>query len=138
VRELRDKLARKAYAPEQVAALIDDLSSIGLLDDAKYAQLWVDSRTALKPMGGSRLRAELARKGVARELIDRALSDSREDRDEDGAALELARKKLRALHSLDPDSARRRLAGFLGRRGYSGGVIAKVLKQLMNIRTLEE
>jgi regulatory protein len=138
VRELRAKLARKGFPPEQCDALVGDLSEIGLLDDAKYAQLWVESRAVFKPMGASRLRAELARKGIARELIDQALSDSREDRDEDGAALELARKKLRTMRSLEPDAARRRLAGFLGRRGFPGGVIAKVLKQLMNVRTLEE
>jgi regulatory protein len=138
VRELRDKLARKGYPQKQAAMLIDDLLAIGLLDDAKYAQLWIESRAVFKPMGASRLRAELARKGITRELIDQALSDSREDRDEDGAALELARKKLRTMRSLEPDAARRRLAGFLGRRGYPGGVIAKVLKQLMNVRTVED
>ena len=138
VRELRDKLARRGYPPEQCESLIADLSAVSLLDDAKYAQLWVESRTALRPMGASRLRAELMRKGISRELIDSALADSREERDEDGAALELARKKLRSMRSLTPDAARRRLAGFLGRRGYPGGVIAKVLKQLMNVRTVED
>jgi len=125
VREIIDRLARKGYDLQAVDSVVADLAELGLLDDAKFAKLWIESRTALRPMGASRLRAELARKGVARGLIDQALADSSKDRDEEVAAMELASRKLRSLRSLDPAVARRRLAGFLSRRGFSA-----VLKEM--------
>ena len=130
VRELRDKLARRGHAPEAIAALLADLSASGLLDDARFARMWIESRAALKPMGQARLRAELAAKGVDRELVDAALSALRDGLDEPAAALQLAQRKARAFQGLGREARERRIAGFLGRRGYSGGVISATLKKL--------
>lgn len=130
VRELRDKLARRGHSAEAVAALVADLSAAGLLDDARFARMWIEGRAALKPMGQARLRAELAAKGVARELIDEALAGLREELDEPAAALKLAQRKARAWRELATEARERRIAGFLGRRGYSGGVISATLKKL--------
>lgn len=130
VRELRDKLARKGHAPEAVAALVADLSAAGLLDDARFARMWIEGRAALKPMGQARLRAELAAKGVDRELVDEALAGLRDELDEPAAALRLARRKARAFQALGREARERRIAGFLGRRGYSGSVVSATLKKL--------
>ncbi|MCU0606877.1 MAG: recombination regulator RecX [Candidatus Edwardsbacteria bacterium] len=130
VRELRDKLARRGHAPGAVAALLADLSAIGLLDDARFAKMWIEGRAALKPMGQARLRAELSAKGVDRGLVDEALAGLRDELDEPAAALKLAQRKARAWRDLAPEARERRISGFLGRRGYSGGVISATLKKL--------
>jgi regulatory protein len=63
---------------------------------------------------------ELARKGVARSVAGEAISDVFEEEAVDQRAIveEAARKKLRSLSGLDPAVQRRRLYGFLARRGY--------------------
>ena len=51
--------------------------------------------------------------------------------DEEGAARAVAEKRLRSLRNLDGDVARRRMYAYLARRGYTGDVIARVLKELL-------
>ncbi|MDI6739391.1 MAG: regulatory protein RecX [Candidatus Edwardsbacteria bacterium] len=133
-RELKDKLLRKGFAPDQIAPVIDDLLSLGLLDDAKYAKLWVEGRISNKPMGAARLRAELAAKGVDREIIDAVLAQYKPEINEVDAALDLAQRKIRLLKGLDPITARRRLAGFLARRGYSPAVVSGTIKAILKTR----
>jgi regulatory protein len=127
---MRDRLARKGYQRPENEAVISDLSELGLLDDRKFASQWIESRMALRPMGQARLRAELAAKGVDREIVESTLAEYGNDLDEKGAALALARKKLGSLRGLEPEAARRRLAGFLGRRGFAASTVSRVLKEM--------
>lgn len=129
VREMRDRLGRKGYDRAEIEAAIAELCQAGLLDDRKFAAQWVESRLALKPMGFSRLRAELLAKGVDRQTVDSSLSKYRGELDEKEAALSLARKKLRSLRGLEPEVVRRRLAGFLERRGFEPQIVGEVLKK---------
>lgn len=130
VREMRDRLQRKGYEKPEIEATVADLAELELLDDRKFAGQWVESRMALRPMGQARLRAELTAKGVDRGIIDAILSKYGSEFDEKSSALALARKKLRALKGLEPEVARRRLAGFLSRRGFTAGTVSLVLKEM--------
>jgi regulatory protein len=51
--------------------------------------------------------------------------------DEAGAALELARSKLRSYAGLEPAVVRRRLGGYLARRGYGFDVVRPVLDRVL-------
>ncbi len=127
-RELADRLRRRGLPAEVVAAVITDLEHAGLVDDHRFADAWVRSRTALQPSGRVRLRYELARKGVAREVIDRTLRERLSEQDEDALAQDVARSRLRRYRGLSREVAARRLAGLLERRGFSTSVIARVLR----------
>jgi regulatory protein len=127
---MRDRLQRKGHGKTEIEATIFELSNLGLLDDRNFATQWVESRMALRPMGPIRLRSELLAKGVERGIIEATLSKYSNELDDKEAALSLAQKKLRSLRGLAPEVARRRLAGFLGRRGFAAGAIAEALKIL--------
>lgn len=88
-------------------------------------------------MGVIRLRQELFAKGIDRETVDQAISDYKNNADEFPAALDLARRKIRLLSKLEPEAAKRRLAGFLARRGYEVSIVSKVLKELLKENILE-
>ncbi len=130
VRELTDRLKRKGFESQAVNTVIADLSELGLLDDAKFARDWAESRMTFRPMGPDRLRAELLAKGVERETIDTILSIYSDEKRAKDAALSLAHKKMKTLRGLEPQIARRRLAGFLGRRGFAPPIIADVLRMM--------
>ena len=80
---------------------------------------------ARQPRGRRRLKDELRQKGVDREVVEQALEEA--ELDEYPAALELARKRLPSLRGDEPLAQRRRLAGFLQRRGYGWDVVGRVL-----------
>ncbi len=118
VKDVRDKLKVKGVTPADIDLVIDDLLSLGLLDDEKFARDWIENRQHFRPTGVVRLRQELFAKGIDREIVDQAIREYKSTADEFPAALDLARRKMKLYRKLDANTAKRRLAGFLARRGY--------------------
>ena len=79
-KELRDKLVQKGEAAENAEAAVDWLQSRGFLDDERYAGMVV-RHYAGKGYGTGRIRQELQRRGVARELWDEAMKELPEQED---------------------------------------------------------
>ena len=124
-RELRVRYA-KTGLPEQVQdAAIERLKSGGLVNDAAFAELWIENRMEFRPRGAWALRSELSSKGVARETIEDALQDF----DEEEAAIRAADKGARRYKHLSPDLFRRRLSAYLSRRGFAYTVITPLIAQ---------
>jgi regulatory protein len=133
VTELRRLLIKKGEPPEDVDAAIERLRTTGLLDDANFAR----QLTRSKALGGGhsrrRIQQELAKRGVARDVSDEAIEEVFEEEgiDEAAAIERVARKKLRLLGGLDLATQKRRLFGFLARRGYDSDAIARVLRVVL-------
>ena len=124
--ELAEKLAAK-LVPEGVAQqVLAEFESVGYVDDAKFARVYVRSRLAGRAMSRQRLRLELRQKGVDAALISAALERVDPEAELEGA-IELAEKKLRAS-SGDPLAAKRRAYGMLARRGFSSEQCSKALR----------
>jgi regulatory protein len=113
--ELRDSLGRRGYASEVISSVQEELVAEGLLNDARYARLFADDRRRLDQWGSERIGADLARRGVDRELIDAALADVGRD-DEMGSALDLLARRF--PDTLEGDKERDRAWRLLVRRGY--------------------
>lgn len=125
VEELRQKLLARSVAPDEVEAVLSKLQQNHLTDDQAFAQAWVRSRDRSRPRAAYLLKQELARKGVDAGLISQAL-ESRELTDV-AAAKHLVSKQLSRLQGLDREVQRRRIAGYLQRRGFSYDIVAEVL-----------
>ena len=116
--------------PEAAQQVLDRLEAVGLVDDERLARDWVESRQARRHLSRSALRRELQAKGVDRDDIEAALEQVSRD-DELRAARSLAGKRLDAMAGLGQDVKRRRVAGALGRRGFSSDVISRVLADVI-------
>ncbi len=128
--ELRRWLVERKYEPDEVNGVIDRLMASGLLDDAKYAEQFARSRLLYRKLSKRRVLGELSRRGIARELAASAVAQVMEDEgltDADGLQA-VAERKWRTLSRLDPVVARRRLMGFLARRGYDGDAVRAAVK----------
>jgi regulatory protein len=75
-RELTGKLTSRAFEPDLVAAVLDELEREGLLSSERFVQSFVESRYA-KGQGPRRIRAELAERGI--ESAGVVLADDRFD-----------------------------------------------------------
>jgi regulatory protein len=133
VTELRRLLIKKGEPPDDVDVAIERLRAAGVLDDANFAR----QLTRSKAVGGGhsrrRIQQELAKRGVARDISHEAIEEvfDEEGIDEAAAIERIARKKLRLLGGLDPATQKRRLFGFLARRGYDSDAIARVLRVVL-------
>ena len=112
VKELRDKLQQKGEAPENAEAAAAWLQEKGLLDDGRYAGMVV-RHYAGKGYGQGRIRQELQRRGIPRDLWEEALEQLPEQEDKITSFL---RSRLR-----DPGdrSQVQKVSAALIRRGFS-------------------
>ena len=140
VTELRRLLIKKGEPVADVDAAIARLREAGLLDDANFAR----QLTRSKAIGGGhsrrRVQQELAKRGVARDVSDEAISEVFEEEEFDEAASieRVARKKLRTLGSVDSATRKRRLYGFLARRGFDADEIQRTLAVVLQGSASEE
>ncbi len=110
--------------------VLDRFVEVGLVDDAAFASLWVESRHRTRGAARSVLRQELRRKGVSPELAEEAVSSVSAEAERE-RAVQLVRVKARSLTRLEPEARVRRLVGMLQRRGYSAGVAYAVVRDVV-------
>lgn len=146
VEEVRRRLADAGYRPELVAATLDRLSVIGLLDDELFARGWIESRDRARPRGEMALRRELSQRGVGRTEISGALDERREQAEErsrvglesaddgayqaspdEAAARRLIERRQRDFDRIeDPRKRRERAYALLARNGFDPDVCRTV------------
>jgi len=122
--ELKQRLARKGFAPDIVSRTLLRLAELKMIDDAGFARRFAEDRIAIGHKGKWRIRGELIKRGVAKEHIEDALASAP---DETEAAREVAQKYLSRNRRLEPDVLKRRLYALLARRGFSIDTIRRVL-----------
>ncbi len=135
--ELRVRLRSKGFPNASVEWCLRLLEEEGLIDDYAFASAFVRSRIRLRPRGRFRLTQELRGKGVSAEIAEQAIeqafsSEETSEQDLARAAARgwLARQGPTLIEGLagtdrsdERERARRRLHGFLSRRGFGSDVI---------------
>ncbi|WP_341728407.1 regulatory protein RecX [Brooklawnia sp.] len=117
--ELAQYLARKGAEHDPIEQVLRRFEEVGLINDTAFAQQWVDTRQRGRLLPRRALTVELRRKGIDEETIAEAVAPVDHEVEAD-SALEFARRKARSAAGLDREVALRRIAGALGRRGFSG------------------
>lgn len=127
--ELRRRLSEKAE-PDVVDAAVERLKERGLVDDAKYAMEWSDSRARLSPRSSRMIVRELMNKGVSSSLAESSV----EGLDDDDTAYDAASRFATRLADADYERFHRRLWGHLQRRGYGPGAARRAVSRLWRER----
>lgn len=130
-KELLDKLKSKGFSDGDITSVIRFLEHSGLLDDQNLAGELFNHSLERRPLGKRGIEAFLARRGIGKELIHRTLSVHTTDMEEESAK-RLVEKKLKSLQNYPDDVVKRRLWSMLQRRGFSAGVIQRIVKSIGN------
>lgn len=132
--ELARWLKERDYDPDEIALTIERLLASGLLDDEKYATMFARDRLVNRRLSKRRVLGELGRRGITRELAATAVSVVFEEEglDEDTSVDAAAQRKWKTLSALDPAVAKRRLFGFLARRGFDGDAVRRAMRRIAN------
>ncbi|WKK25508.1 recombination regulator RecX [Streptomyces olivoreticuli] len=129
-KQLADALAKRGIPAEVAEEVLARFEDAGLIDDAAFADAWVESRHHGRGLARRALARELRTKGVDSAVIDEAVGQLDSDQEEH-TARELVRRKLRATRGLDREKRLRRLAGMLARKGYAEGLALRVVRQAL-------
>ncbi|MCD2197251.1 recombination regulator RecX [Actinomycetospora endophytica] len=134
--ELAAGLESRGFDDDVATLVLDRLVEVGLLDDAAFAEQWVDSRHRHRGLGRRALSQELRRKGVDSETAGEAVAGLDADAEREKAS-ELVRRRLPSLDRVEPQAAARRLVGMLARKGYGAGLAYDVVRTEMAERGAE-
>jgi len=124
--EVRERLQRRGFDGDSIAAVIAKLREQGLVNDIAFAQFWKDNRESFSPRSQWLTKLELRRKGVATDIIDQVVGEV----DDANNAYRAALSKARSLPLSDYQGFRRRLGDYLKRRGFGYGVINHTVERI--------
>lgn len=128
--EVRQKLRRKGFTVEQVDDTIAWLTEHRLLNDERFAALFVDNTLRFKAVGPRWLVLKLQQKGIHPDLIEPAvygvIDDKREHELAEQAAVSWRRRRG------DSAASRDKLIRFLVSRGFSYEVAMDVVSGMVS------
>jgi regulatory protein len=131
VAEMRQRLLDKSWAvPAIVEQVIVRLQELQYLNDETFAERFAASRLEGKPMGATRLRFDLQRKRLSAGIVDQALREAYAAQPEESLLEKVIEQWMRRKGSPTTPEARRRLLGFLMRRGFSMALSLRMLEQI--------
>ena len=128
-RELSLRLRQKGHPNPLIEDLLDRLTSVGLLDDRRFASERCRALALSKGWGPRKIRADLLSKGVDAGFIDEALSGVYEEQSEADLLRRVAEKKFGSSlldGELDP-KGRAKVQRFLMGRGFNAGLVRELL-----------
>ena len=123
--EIRRRL-RREFDTLVVDAIVGELTESGLIDDTAFAGAWAEARNSRRPRSASAIRMELLSKGVARAAADEAVSEMDDDESAYRAGLPAALRNA----DLSDEAFKRRMWGYLRRRGYGSTVTRRAIERL--------
>lgn len=129
IKEIYEKLKGKGYDEVFINKSIEYCKEQNYLNDHQFAESFIRDKQNLNKFGSTRIRYELIKKGVSKDIIEETLNF---DKDEEyNVALTLAQKKINSYKGQERNSIYRKLGGFLQRKGYPYDIVTKVLKELL-------
>jgi len=121
-RYLQDKGFPTVVIEDTVQRLVEQQ----YVDDEAFARFWLENRAQFRPRGRQALRYELRQKGIADEIIGTALSDV----DEAALAWQAVASKLPRWRVLDEQTLKKKVMGFLSRRGFDYETISSTFERI--------
>ncbi len=125
-------MRRRGVPDDAATEVLDRFGEVGLIDDAAFAEAWVTSRQAGRGLAPRALANELRERGVSQELIADALGRVDSD-DVESAARDLVTRRARSSVGLPTQVRMRRLVAMLNRKGYSGELAVRVVREVLAV-----
>jgi len=113
--EIRQNLQKHDTPEEIIVYVLDRLQQAGLINDQHFAENWVENRSELRPRSRRALSFELKQRGIDPQVIEQTL----EEIDDEELAYQAAIKQARKYKNLEWIDFRRKMYGFLARRGFN-------------------
>ena len=123
--ELRTYLG-KSELPEVIEAVMDRLVQADLVDDQRFARMWVENRNEFRPRSQRALRVELRQHGISNTAIQAALNET----DEEENAYRVAKKQARKYSGLEWNEFRNKIYAYLARNGFDYEVITPTINRV--------
>lgn len=129
-KEMEDKLKKKGYNDITINKVVEFLKEYKLVDDRNFAELFI--RDKIKKNGKTKIKYDLSRKGISKEIIaEKLLNINLEE--EETAAFVVAEKRYKLIIKTEQNYLKvyARLKNYMLRAGYSLDTIDVILNKLI-------
>ena len=131
--ETTDRLRRCGYSGATIRVVIKYLEACGLLDDREFARVYLGEMLR-KGYGYHRVRDELLKKRLNRELVDDMMEDYPIDEEID-RAVKIASRLSKRIVADDPSKLSRKMVGYMMRKGYSRQIAVEAYRLTHDVDT---
>jgi regulatory protein len=128
--QLATALERRGVPEEAAEAVLGRFAEVKLIDDAMFANAWVESRHYGRGLSGRALAAELRNQGVPADDIKAAV-DGLDPEQEIETARGLVARRLAATRGEPTPTRVRRLIGVLARKGYGQALAYRLVREAL-------
>ncbi|HNS65993.1 MAG TPA: regulatory protein RecX [Mesotoga infera] len=122
-REIQEYLTRRQYDQSEIAETMKKLVEQGLINDERFAAIYISDGLNVHYKGPFRLKMELLELGVAEETIEAAMNREIKECD----LKEIIKRAIGNARAEDAEKLRRKLF----RRGFPIGSIDEVLREIL-------
>jgi regulatory protein len=124
--EIRQNLHRHKLEEAIIQYVLERLKENGLVNDAGFAQSWVDNRMELRPRSRRALAFELRQRGVDSATIDQTIDKV----DDSAMAYQAAQRQAHKLKNLEWREFRLKMLRYLAQRGFNYEVSAEAARRV--------
>ncbi|HOY26052.1 MAG TPA: regulatory protein RecX [Mesotoga sp.] len=122
-REVQEYLSRRQYEQDEIAETMKKLEEQGLINDERFAGIYISDGLNVHYKGPFRLKMELLELGVAEETIEAAMNREMKECD----LKEIIKRAIGNARAEDAEKLKRKLF----RKGFSIGSIDEVLREIL-------
>jgi regulatory protein len=126
--QLRQRLSRRGFPPDDIDTAIDRLRQDGSLDDARVAAAIARSQLSIKKRGARRVRREIEAAGITSALAERAVAEVYAEVDADALMAAAIDRRL-GTRRLDDDREMARLYRYLVGQGFDADKAMTALRK---------
>jgi regulatory protein len=136
--EIRQNLRRHNMEEETIQYVLERLKDNGLVNDAGFAQIWVDNRAELRPRSRRALAFELKQRGVDSAIIEQTLDKV----DDSAMAYQAAHRQAHKIKNYEWREFRLKMLRYLAQRGFayedSAEAARRIWEELHNTEQLTD
>ena len=129
VKDVRDKLKTFDIPEEEKTKILDYLLDNRFVNDERFAKSFVRGKVNQSGWGVNKIRFHLIQKGIAKDIIDEALGQTDEEVYRQ-RLIDILRVKAKSVKAETDFEKKRKLAAYAMQKGFEGGLVWEVLKEL--------
>jgi regulatory protein len=126
--QVRQRLARKGHAEDEIDAAVERLKAERAIDDSRVAAAIARTETGLKRRGKLRVRRQIETAGIAPAVAKQALDAVFDEVDDDALLQAALGRRLRGDRSIADDREFQRLYRYLCTQGFESDRVLRALR----------
>ena len=134
-KQVRERLARKAYEPDEIDEAVIRLREERAINDQRVAEAIARMETGIRKRGKVRVRMQLERAGIAKETAKQAIDSVFEGIDDEALIEASLRKRLRGRDTIADDREFQRLFRYLVGQGFESDRVMQALRARRKTRS---